>query len=257
MDPVRREDVPPAGEHPRAEEMADNARATVRTGARVTRRSWKGLLALFLALLVPLAVFGALAEDVWEREGIAWDEPVLRGIHSVATPELDRWVVLLTRIGYLWGTIPAAVLLVLWLTWRRRRRDAVFAALAVGGAAVLMTILKSMFRRVRPDLWESVAPEATYSFPSGHATLNTALATTVVVLLWHTRWRWPAVALAIVWVVAINLTRLYLGVHYPSDVSAGTAGAFAWVLGLRQIIPRQPDLTRHHVPSRRPRAVRS
>lgn len=256
MEPVRREGMPAPHHDPASDGVADNAAATLRTGARVAKRSWKELLGLFLALLLPLMVFGALAEDVWEREGIGWDEPVLRGLHALATPQLDQWVVLLTRIGYLWGTVPAAFLLVAWLVYRRRRRDAVFAALAVGGAAALMTILKSIFQRVRPTLWVPVAPEASYSFPSGHATLNSALATTVVLLLWRTRWRWPALVLGIVWVAAICLTRVYLGVHFPSDVTAGTAGAFAWVFGLRQILPREPDIHRHaHAPPR-PRGVR-
>lgn len=240
MEPARRGNVPAPEHDPASEGMADNAAATLRTGARVAKRSWKGLLGLFLALLLPLALFGALAEDVWEREGIGWDEPVLRGVHSIANPGLDQAVVLLTQIGFEWGTVPAAFLLVIWLIYRRRRRDAVFAALAVGGAAALMTILKSQFQRVRPDLWVSIAPETSYSFPSGHATLNSALATTIVLLLWRTRWRWHAVVLGALWVVAICLTRVYLGVHFPSDVTAGAAGAFAWVFGLRQILPREP-----------------
>lgn len=247
--------MPPPEHDPASEGIADNAAATLRTGARVAKRSWKELLVLFVALLAPLMVFGALAEDVWEREGIGWDEPVLRALHGMSNPRLDAWVVLLTRVGYLHGTVPAAVLLVAWLVYRRRRRDAVFAALGVGGAAVLMTILKSIFQRVRPALWVPIAPEASYSFPSGHATLNSALATTVVLLLWRTRWRWPALVLGVVWVAAICLTRVYLGVHFPSDVTAGTAAAFAWVLGLRQILPREPE--RAHVPApARTRAVR-
>lgn len=256
MEPARRQNVPAPEHDPASDGVADNAAATLRTGARVAKRSWKQLLALFLALLAPLMLFGALAEDVWEREGIGWDEPMLRALHAMATPQLDRWVVLLTNIGFWHGTVPASFLLVAWLIYRRRRRDAVFAGLAIGGAAVLMTILKSQFQRVRPTLWVSIAPEHSYSFPSGHATLNSALATTVVLLLWNTRWRWPAVVLGTVWVVAICLTRVYLGVHFPSDVTAGTAGAFAWVFGLRQILPREPDRAHAPAPSR-PRALRT
>ena len=249
MEPARPEEVPATEHDPASEGMANNAAATLRTGARVAKRSWKGLLGLFLALLLPLALFGALAEDVWEREGIGWDEPVLRGVHSIANPGLDQAVVLLTQIGFEWGTVPAAFLLVIWLIYRRRRRDAVFAALAVGGAAALMTILKSQFQRVRPDLWVSIAPETSYSFPSGHATLNSALATTIVLLLWRTHWRWHALVLGALWVVAICLTRVYLGVHFPSDVTAGAAGAFAWVFGLRQILPREPNPSPAPAPS--------
>jgi membrane-associated phospholipid phosphatase len=254
------EEVPPPEHDPAAEGMADNARAALRTGARVAGRRWRGLLGLFLGILLPLIAFGVLAEDVWEGDGIAWDEPVLRAVHAHASPATDRWMVALTRVGYQWGTVPGAVLLVAWLVYRRRRRDAVFATLAVGGAGVLVTMLKLLFRRVRPDLWVSVAPETDYGFPSGHATLNTALAATLVVLLWRTRWRWPAVAVGIIWVLAVDLSRLYLGVHYPSDVSAGTLGALAWVLGLRNILPRQPDLqvrSASPAPAARARGIRT
>jgi membrane-associated phospholipid phosphatase len=217
----------------------DSGRATLRTGARVVRRRWPALLALLLGILIPLAAFGALAEDVWEKEGIPWDGPVLRAIHDHADPLMDPWVVALTRIAYQFGTVPAAVGLVLWMAYRRRHRDAVFVALAVGGAGVLMTLLKLLFRRGRPMLWESLAPETDFAFPSGHATLNTALAAAVVLLLWPTRWRWPALGLAVLWVALVDLSRLYLGVHFPSDVAAGTAGALSWVLGLRLIVPRR------------------
>lgn len=227
----------PAHGKGRADPAPDSARATLRTGTRVVRRRWQALLALLLGILIPLAAFGALADDVWEKEGIPWDGPVLRAIHAHADPLMDPWVVALTRIAYQFGTVPAAVGLVLWLAYRRRRRDAVFVALAVGGAGVLMTLLKLLFRRGRPTLWKSLAPETDYAFPSGHATLNTALAAAVVLLLWSTRWRWPALALAVSWVAVVDLSRLYLGVHFPSDVAAGTAGALAWVLGLRLIVP--------------------
>jgi membrane-associated phospholipid phosphatase len=241
VEPAPGDEVPPPEHDPAAEGMGDNARATLRTGVRVAGRRWRRLLGLFLGILLPLIAFGALAEDVWEGDGIGWDVPVLRAVHAHSSPAADRWMVALTRVGYQYGTVPGAVLLVAWLVYRRRRRDAVFATLAVGGAGVLVTMLKLLFRRVRPDLWVSVAPETDYGFPSGHATLNTALAATLVALLWRTRWRWPAVVVGIVWVIAVDLSRLYLGVHFPSDVSAGTAGAFAWVLGLRYILPREPD----------------
>ncbi len=57
------------------------------------------LLALFLGVLAPLWAFGALAEDVWTHEGFAWDAPILRAIHQVATPGLDRRVIAVTTAG--------------------------------------------------------------------------------------------------------------------------------------------------------------
>lgn len=223
-------------------EMADNAAATVRTGERLAARKWPRVLALFAAIAVPLYAFGALAEDVWEHESFPWDQPVLLYLHSFASPRLDRVVVFVTNLGMGYGTIPASLLLVVWLVYRRRRRDAVFATVAIGGVAIIETLLKLLFHRVRPHLWAGVVTETDYGFPSGHATVNTAFAVTLAMLAWRTRWRWPVLAFAAAWVATIDLTRLYLGVHYPSDVLAGTTGALAFVAGLARILPRDhPD----------------
>jgi undecaprenyl-diphosphatase len=75
-----------------------------------------------------------------------------------------------------------------------------------------------------------------FGFPSGHAMASMALGTVVTVLAWRTRWRWPVLALSVVFVLAVSGSRLYLGVHYPSDVVAAWLASLAWVLGLRLVL---------------------
>ena len=196
------------------------------------RRHWLRLLLLFGGVLIPLYVFGELAEDVAERETFFFDQPVLLFLHSQATPLLDQVMLFFSRVGAGFGVVPLTILIPLLLLGQRRWGDAFFWMLAVGGAVGLNLAAKQMFGRIRPDLWLSLAPETTFSFPSGHAMGSMALVTAVVVLVWPTSWRWPALILGALFVLLVGLSRIYLGVHYPSDILAGWAASLAWVIGV-------------------------
>lgn len=193
------------------------------------RHGWR-LLLVFIGLLLPLWGFAELAEDIHEREVIGFDEPVLRFAHALATPWLDRFFVVVTDIGYLHGVVPFDIALVLGLLLLRRLRAATFAAIALAGSGLLNVGTKLVFARDRPSLWESITPEMTYSFPSGHAMGSATLAWVVVLLAWRTRWRWPVVATALPFVLLVGFSRVYLGVHFPSDILAGWAAASAWAV---------------------------
>ena len=193
------------------------------------RRFGRRLMLAFLALLLPLWGFAELADEIHEHEIIAFDEPLLRGAHGLAGEGLDRFFVLISELGYRWGVVPFDIAFVLLLTLLRRRREATFAALALGGSALLNMGVKHLFARARPTLWESIAPELTYSFPSGHAMGSATLAWVLVLLSWQTRWRWPVFAIMAPFALLVGLSRVYLGVHYPSDILAGWAAASVWV----------------------------
>jgi membrane-associated phospholipid phosphatase len=198
-------------------------------------RRWQ-LLALFLGVLIPLWIFGALAEEILEQEVFAFDAPILLLMRRLATPWLDQFMLLCSRLGFAYGVVPLDILILLLLLGRRRWGQALFWALAVGGAALLNVFAKSAFGRVRPDLWVSIAPETSFSFPSGHAMASMALVAALVVLLWPTRWRWPTLALGGLFVALVGLSRVYLGVHYPSDILAGWTASLAWVAGLSNVL---------------------
>ena len=137
----------------------------------------------------------------------------------------------MTRLGYMRGVVPLDVMLLGFLALRRRFRDGLFFEIAVSGSAILNIAAKNYFARARPDLWVSLMPETTYSFPSGHAMGSITLAFATILLCWPTRWRWPVVFNAFVFVLLVGISRVYLSVHYPSDIVAGWTAALAGLWG--------------------------
>ena len=216
---------------------------TGRTRAAGTVRSIKNhgwrLLLLFAVIGLPLWGFGELADEVREGEAFFFDKPVLEYMHALATPGLDHFFLVVSKLGYLQGVVPMDVVLVVALLLMRRYRDSGFAALSIGGSALLNIAAKHYFGRVRPAFWVSLAPETSFSFPSGHAMGSMTLAAVCVLLAWNSRWRWWVVAAALVSVMLVGLSRLYLGVHYPSDILAGWTAALAWTLGVHSVLFHQ------------------
>ncbi len=186
---------------------------------------------LFLGMLLPLWIFAELADEVHELERFVFDDPILLRAHAFAGAGADRFFIVVSRIGYE-GVIALDILIVLLLLGLRHWREATFAALAFLGSSLLNLGAKQFFQRDRPTLWESISPEDTFSFPSGHAMGSMTLAAGVILLAWRTRWRWPAIALASAFVVLVGYSRVHLGVHYPSDILAGWVAGMAWVVGV-------------------------
>jgi membrane-associated phospholipid phosphatase len=197
------------------------------------------LVLLFVGVLLPLAGFVALADEIHETEAFHFDDALLLKMQALASPALNGFFVVMSKLGYEWGVIPFDVLIVALLLLARRWRRAAFAATAFVGSALLNLGSKQIFQRERPSLWESIAPESTFSFPSGHAMGSMTLALTVVLLAWPTRWRWPAIVSALVFVALVGLSRVYLGVHFPSDILGGWCAALAWVLGVYLLMFRR------------------
>lgn len=211
----------------------------IRGMTRILQQKWRPLLLAFMLYAVPVIIFAAIANEILEREPLPADNAVLQLVHRLETSWLDAVIPVVTNIGGTIGivvlTIAAAVLLIS----RQRRREVSFLLAGVGGGVLLNLILKGLFQRDRPQLWQRLVTENSYSFPSGHAMASSALALSVVLICWPTRYRWWAVAGAAVYMVGVAFTRLYLGVHYPSDILAGWAASLAWVLAAGHILLRR------------------
>ena len=205
-------------------------------GARIVAaifRQHAGRMAwLFVGLLLPLWGFVELADEVHEQEAFFYDELLLLRAHASATPGLDQWFIGISAVGYQYGVVPIDILVVLVLLVVRHWREASFAVASFVGSALLNLATKQFFRRDRPTLWESLAPETTFSFPSGHAMGSMTLAMTLILLSWHTRWRWLVLLVAAAFVLQVGASRIYLGVHYPSDILGGWFAGMAWVVGV-------------------------
>jgi membrane-associated phospholipid phosphatase len=119
---------------------------------------------------------------------------------------------------------------------RRRWRKLAYLITTLLGSIIINRTAKTLLHRVRPHLWESPAPEFDYGFPSGHAMSSMTLVVTLVILTWGSRWGMLVLVTGGIFVLAIGWTRLYLGVHYPSDILAGWVASIAWATGVSLLI---------------------
>ncbi|MGK9066676.1 bifunctional DedA family/phosphatase PAP2 family protein [Stutzerimonas chloritidismutans] len=152
----------------------------------------------------------------------AFDEGLMAVVQGERSPVFDRFMVIVTRAGDFKTQLWAAVLLGLLLLATRQWRAAVFSIATLLGTALANGALKATFARVRPEIL--LEPLHTYSFPSGHSSAAFAFFLTLGVLAGRgqpPRLRLAWVLLATLPATAIALSRVYLGVHWPSDVIAG------------------------------------
>lgn len=200
------------------------------------RRMWVKLAVGLVIIILCVWVFGELADEVREQEPILFDEPILRFMQQYHSDWLTMLVKMMTNLGGIVGVSLLVIAAMSLLWWRKRTQAVVMLGLGVSGAALINVVVKMIFARARPDLWEHLVVETFYSFPSGHAMASSALAFSVILIAWRTRWRWLAISLAMLYMIIIGATRLYLGVHYPSDVLAGWAISLAWVVFVAMVL---------------------
>lgn len=191
--------------------------------------TWLYAVLAFAVVTGGAALFGELAEEMREQETLLYDEAVLNWFYQFQSHEMDMIVKRITDMGDVVGISLICVGLIALLWHLKKRAAMVQLALGVLGAVAINLVLKSIFMRDRPDLWEHFVTETSYSFPSGHAMASSALALSAMVILWHTKYRWWAVGIGLAYMVIIGCTRLYLGVHYPTDVLAGWCVSAVWV----------------------------
>jgi membrane-associated phospholipid phosphatase len=189
-----------------------------------------GLVTILLAALA----FGIVAEDVVTGATITrLDVHIAAWFHAHATPGFTRAMLLLTHGNGLVGTSVMAALLAVWFARRKATYWLLVTLVAVPGGIVLNIVLKGMFQRARPSFDDPLLTLATYSFPSGHTAAATVfyglLACYVVTHARRGAVRALAVPCAAVLIALVALSRMYLGVHYLSDVLAALAEGCAWL----------------------------
>lgn len=190
------------------------------------------VVAGFVALLVCLLVFGAIAEDVHEQEASALDALATPLLHGLSNPTLDSVMRGITQLGSAIVVGPLLVVALVLLLWRRRKREALFLAVLLIGSLILNETLKLIFHRPRPQLaWAQVQPE--YSFPSGHAMNSLVFYVGLALVIWAV-WGRRAGLIALVVAVGlallIGISRIYLGYHYFTDVVGGFLAGSVWLL---------------------------
>ncbi len=138
----------------------------------------------------------------------------------------------LTCIGQPIVLLSVSAGLGIWLLRLGERSQATVLIIAAAGATALNILLKHLFGRSRPMLWERVVDVGQYSFPSGHAMISMVTYGMIGYLLSteFPQWRGRILSLTMALVMGIGLSRLYLGVHWPTDIMAGYAAGIVWLL---------------------------
>jgi undecaprenyl-diphosphatase len=177
--------------------------------------------------------FTELVDVVVEGESRAFDRAALLWIHSTFPGWLDGPMRVITALGYFWFVLALLAVVVLLFYRKGWKLSAILLLVSTAGSAVLTTVLKSVFQRARPELFDSGYHASFYSFPSGHATVAVGFyGMLTLVLAYRLRGaaRWAAVVSGIIVVLLIGFSRLYLGVHYPTDIVAGYLAALLWLV---------------------------
>ena len=211
----------------------------LRTAGLSRAKALHAALGLYLTVGLVLAMlliwaFAALADEVLEGDTEAFDRGILTWIHAHGTPWLDRSAIELTALGstvVLW-VIGLGLSVLLWNLGKHRYVAMIW--LASTGSLVLNQTLKAAFGRSRPDVFEWLVDVGHLSFPSGHAMNSMVFYTVAAYAIGHQVGPGPArtgtYAFAALLIAMIGFTRMYLGVHYPSDVLAGFAVGYAWAI---------------------------
>lgn len=189
------------------------------------------LLGALLALTASVWLFGVIAGDVVDEE-TANDHRFANWLHDQATGPLTDAFRVVTFLGSFVALLAVTLVAVVVLWRRHERTDALFVALAFVGAQLLSNGLKLVFQRDRPFFPDPLATASTYSFPSGHALVSLAVYGAVALLLARQLSALGRALLLVgagVLVTAIGFSRLYLGVHFLTDVLAGFAVGIAWL----------------------------
>jgi len=193
-----------------------------------------GAVVSLAAAVLSLFFFAWIAEEMLKGATVRLDLAVRGWVHQFASPAMTRAMTAISLLGY--NVLIVELVLALAIFWFLRwRRAAAWLTVTMAGALALDLALKYAFHRPRPQVFFGVEPQS-YSFPSGHALCSFCFYGVLVGLIAARAksmiFRVAAGVAATALVAAIGLSRIYLGMHYPSDVLAGYLAASLWVASL-------------------------
>ncbi|MGY9048034.1 hypothetical protein P775_10200 [Puniceibacterium antarcticum] len=209
----------------------------------LTRRVETMTLVVILLIAGALWAFVALASEMLEGDLHAFDETLLLALRTagdptnpIGGPQVEVAMRDITALGGVTVLTLISLSVLTFLVLRRQRASAAFLAIAILGGQGLSHLTKSGFSRPRPDLVPHSVDVVTASFPSGHSMMAAVTYLTLAVMLARTesqlRMRAFYISVAAILAMLVGVSRVYLGVHWPSDVLAGWTLGAAWALGV-------------------------
>ena len=199
------------------------------TDARARRSiPLRAVVALGLSVIAAL-VFLELADFVRQGHSTELDRAVSLRVHELDSDPMDRVMLAFTIAGKIVTIVTAGAVVAVFLLWQRARWLCFLLVAVLSTSILLNSLLKTYFQRARPDLFFEIVRPLSYSFPSGHALISTAAygAMAIVVARFFPKLRRFVFVATAAMVFLIGLSRIYLGVHWATDVAAGfVAGGF-------------------------------
>ncbi|UNL86358.1 phosphatase PAP2 family protein [Priestia koreensis] len=188
----------------------------------------------FLISLLSIIAFGSIAYFVRRDDIVAFDRPIISFVQGLENPALTPIMKFFTWLGSTTTVIVLSLLIIiLFYTVLRHRFELILFVWVMAGSTILNQVLKALFHRERPT-FHRLIEELGYSFPSGHSMGALSLYGVVSFLLWRhisTKFgRGLLVAFSTIFILAIGISRIYLGVHYPSDVLAAYFASAFWLI---------------------------
>ena len=203
------------------------------------RRPYLYLLVTLVISIVLMEVLVEIAEHTFIKPALQQLElQFIAYVQQFVTPPLTAEVMLVTASGSSTFYLLASALVCCWYLYSRQKDRLYLYLVCLCGGGILNQVLKRIFERVRPDIFPVIA-ESGYSFPSGHAMgaicFYGILAYFAGLGLRSKPLRWGLMAAAGIYILLIGLSRVYLGVHYPTDILAGYAAGAEVGVGLRRL----------------------
>jgi undecaprenyl-diphosphatase len=194
---------------------------------------------LVMLLLLALMVFIFAAREIFILKNFVFDDDAFKALRPYITPGRTQFMNAITFLGKHDALIPLNILLISYFIYKKKKWFAIRIGALALSSLLLKFILKLYFQRERPDI-PVIEKVAGYSFPSGHALIGVVFYGLVIFVIWHeVKQKWLKIFLTaffVLLILLISFSRVYLRVHYASDVIAGMAVGFIWlILSLRII----------------------
>ncbi|PID22264.1 phosphatase PAP2 family protein [Sporosarcina sp. P3] len=190
------------------------------------------LLFVWIICILFTGIFAYIARSIHVQSISSFDEPIIDFVQSAESPGLTSIMKLFTTIGSTTSVALLALLTLGVLVWKKHRAQAVLFAIALAGTGILNQLLKFIFKRERPD-FHRLIDIGGYSFPSGHTMMAFSLYTILAYIVWrnlvNSGSRVAIILLAAMMIVMIAVSRIYLGVHFPSDIVGGVLASSVWL----------------------------
>lgn len=211
--------------------MTNDSKSKLRTSFAALFSSILGISGLIIATLATLGFF-LLSQQVLNQSTTKFDTTILQYFLSIQNPILTQFFILITFLGK-----PNLLLLINWvfslfLLINKKISKAIVFLIIGNGAAAFNLFLKSSLARERPELWDRIIEVKYLSFPSGHAMGSIVIYGLIgyYLMTQFKPWRWLILSLTSILILLIGLSRLYLGVHWPTDIIAGYIMGSVWLV---------------------------